>query len=201
MEKRDKAVHITLLAPAVNAALRQVRFDDAPPDAAAVRRVRAAGGAVPRHDVMFTAPSARCRGTAQALALDAAVAPELRDLDVGRWRGRSLDEVGREAPEEVAAWLSDPAAAPHGGESLLRLIERTGAWLESGAGQDSGAGGDVRVLAVADPAVIRAALVHALDLPPRTFWRLDVAPLAATELSGRSGRWNLRCGQPLTAPE
>ncbi|MGW2330965.1 histidine phosphatase family protein [Streptomyces sp. NPDC001700] len=194
-------MHITLLAPAVNAALRQVRFDDAPPDAAAVRRARAAAGAVPRHDVMFTAPSARCRGTAQALALDAAVAPELRDLDVGHWRGRSLDEVGREAPEEVAAWLSDPAAAPHGGESLLRLIERTGAWLESGAGQDSGAGRDVRVLAVADPAVIRAALVHALDLPPRTFWRLDVAPLTVTALSGRSGRWNLRCGQPLTAPD
>ena len=49
--------------------------------------------------------------------------------------------------------------------------------------------------------MIRAALVHALDLPPRTFWRLDVAPLTATELSGRSDRWNLRCGLPLTAPE
>lgn len=188
-------MRITLLAPAVNAALRQVRFDDAPPDAAAVRRARAAAGALPRHDVTFTAPSARCRGTAEALALDAAAAPELRDLDVGRWRGRSLDEVGREAPGEVADWLADPAAAPHGGESLLELIERTGAWLESRAGQE------VRVLAVAEPAVIRAALVHALDLPPRTFWRLDVAPLTATALSGRSGRWNLRCGQPLTAPE
>jgi len=187
-------VRITLLAPAVNAALRQVRFDDAPPDAAAVRRARAAAGALPHHDVTFTAPSARCRGTARALALDAAVAPGLRDLDVGRWRGRSLDEVGREAPGDVAAWLSDPAAAPHGGESLLELIERTGAWLESGAEQDA------RVLAVAEPAVIRAALVHALYLPPRTFWRLDVAPLTATALSGRSGRWNLRCGLPLTAP-
>jgi broad specificity phosphatase PhoE len=188
-------VRITLLAPAVNAALRQVRFDDAPPDAAAVRRARAAAGALPHHDVTFTAPSARCRGTAEALGLDAAVAPELCDLDVGRWRGRSLDEVGREAPEEAAAWLADPAAAPHGGESLLDLVERIGGWLESRAGEDG------RVLAVADPAVVRAALVYALDLPPRTFWRLDVAPLTATGLSGRSGRWNLRCGVPLTARE
>ncbi|MET7933036.1 histidine phosphatase family protein [Streptomyces sp. NPDC005322] len=185
---------ITLVTPVVNAALRQVRFDDAPPDAAAARRAGAAAGALPRHDVMFTAPSQRCRGTAAALELDAAVAPELRDLDVGRWRGRSLDDVGRRTPQEVGEWLADPAVAPHGGESLLELVERVGAWLEAWAGHEG------RVLAVAEPAVVRAALVHALALPAQTFWRLDAAPLTATELSGRSGRWNLRCGRPLAAP-
>ncbi|WP_254885986.1 histidine phosphatase family protein [Streptomyces sp. NA02950] len=188
-------VRITLVTPAVNAALRQVRFDDAPPDPAAARRAEAAAGALPHHDTGLTAPSERCRGTARALGLDAEVTEGLRDLDVGRWRGRSLDEVGRRAPEEVAAWLADPAAAPHGGESLLELLERVGAWLEGRAGSEE------RVLAVADPAVVRAALVHALGVPARTFWRLDAAPLTATELSGRSGRWNLRCGRPLTAAE
>ncbi|MET7933035.1 histidine phosphatase family protein [Streptomyces sp. NPDC005322] len=62
------------------------------------------------------------------------------------------------------------------------------------------AGHEGRVLAVAEPAVVRAALVHALALPAQTFWRLDAAPLTATELSGRSGRWNPRCGRPLAAP-
>ncbi|CAM5347637.1 Phosphoglycerate mutase OS=Streptomyces antimycoticus OX=68175 GN=SSPO_093260 PE=4 SV=1 [Streptomyces antimycoticus] len=128
--------------------------------------------------------------------------PELGDLDVGRWRGRSLDEVGQEAPEEVAAWLSDPAAAPHGGESLLELVERIGAWLEThlespSPGVPPAPAG--RLLAVVEPAVVRAALVHALGLPAPAFWRLDVAPLTATELSGRAGRWNLRCGHPLAA--
>jgi broad specificity phosphatase PhoE len=54
-----------------------------------------------------------------------------------------------------------------------------------------------RVLAVTEPAVTRAAIVRALALPAEAFWRLDVAPLTLTELSGRSGRWNLRCGRPL----
>ncbi|MEU8827714.1 histidine phosphatase family protein [Streptomyces sp. NPDC048636] len=188
-------VRITLVTPAVNAALRQVRFDDAPPDPSALRRAEAAAGALPHHDTSLTAPSVRCRGTARALGLDAAVTEELRDLDVGRWRGRSLDEVGRQTPEEMAAWLTDPAAAPHGGESLLELLERVGAWLSDRAGHEE------RVLAVADPPVVRAALVHALGVPAATFWRLDTAPLTATELSGRAGRWNLRCGRPLTAAE
>ncbi len=223
--RRVWVVRITLLAPAVNAALRQVRFDDAPPDAAGVRRATAAAAALPRHDMAFTAPAERCRGTAVALGLDAAVTPELGDLDMGRWRGRSLDEVGQEAPEEVAVWLSDPAAAPHGGETLLQLVERIGAWLEARrespapaapvappapAGETHREGPppaappappvparEARLLAVVEPAVVRAALVHALGLPAPTFWRLDVAPLTATELSGRAGRWNLRCGHPL----
>ncbi|GGN94256.1 phosphoglycerate mutase [Streptomyces albiflavescens] len=186
---------ITLVSPAVNAALRQVRFDDARLDESAARRARAAAGALPPHEVMFTAPSERCRGTAKALGLDAAVVRELRDLDVGRWQGRSLDEVARVAPEEMAEWLTDPAVAPHGGESVSDLVERVGSWLESWSGH----GGPI--LAVAEPAVVRAGLVHALAIPAETFWRLDVAPLSVTELSGRSGRWNLRCGRPLTAAE
>ncbi|MFD5204753.1 histidine phosphatase family protein, partial [Streptomyces sp. NPDC058375] len=55
-------------------------------------------------------------------------------------------------------------------------------------------------LAVAETAVVRAAVVHALRLPSEAFWRLDVAPLTLTELSGRSGRWNVGLGRPLTAP-
>ena len=152
-------VRITFVTPAVNAALRQVRFDDAPPDAAAVRRAEAAADTLPHHDAAFTAPSERCRGTATALGLDATVVPRLRDLEVGRWRGRSLDEVGQESPRDVAAWLSDPSAAPHGGESLLELMERTGAWLEAWSGREG------QLLAVAEPAVVRAVLVHALGLP------------------------------------
>lgn len=186
-------VRVMLISPAVNAALREARFaGDAPLDDAGLRLARAAAAGLPGADRWLRGPSRRCADTAGALGLQPAAEHALRDWEMGRWSGARLTEVSAAEPDGVAAWLADPAAAPHGGESLLELCARAGAWLDSLAGSAAG-----RVLGVAEPAVVRAAVVHALDLPPQAFWRLDVAPLTLTELSGRSGRWNLRCGRPL----
>ncbi|MFC9177024.1 MULTISPECIES: histidine phosphatase family protein [unclassified Streptomyces] len=190
-------VRVMLVSPAMNAALREARFDgDAPLDRAGERSARAAAAAVPRSDAVLSGPSERCLGTAAALGLAARPEPALTGWDLGRWSGRRLDEVGAAEPAAVAAWMGDPSAAPHGGESLRALVERVGGWLDGVLGTEEGG-----VLAVAEPAVVRAAVVHALALPPETFWRLDVAPLVLTELSGRSGRVNVRLGRPLAAPQ
>ncbi|MFB6651289.1 histidine phosphatase family protein [Streptomyces microflavus] len=189
-------VRVMLVSPAMNAALREARFDgDAPLDRAGERSARAAAPAVPGAGLVLSGPSERCVGTAAALGLAAGSEPALNGWDLGRWSGRRLDEVGAAEPAAVAAWIGDPAAAPHGGESLRDLVERVGGWLD-GAGGEGGS-----VLAVAEPAVVRAAVVHGLSLPLESFWRLDVAPLVLTELSGRSGRWNVRLGRPLAAPQ
>ncbi|MFE7752267.1 histidine phosphatase family protein [Streptomyces sp. NPDC057428] len=187
-------VRVMLISPAVNAALREARFEgDAPLDEATARGAAAvaAVGRVPGADRHLRGPSERCGRTAEALGLEALVEPLLADWDMGRWRGQRLADVGAVEPDAVSAWLTDPSAAPHGGESLLDLVARAGRALES---LESPAG---RLLAVVEPAVVRAVLVRALKLPVEAFWRLDVAPLSLTELSGRSGRWNLRCGRPL----
>ncbi|MFF9349117.1 histidine phosphatase family protein [Streptomyces sp. NPDC014734] len=185
-----------LISPALNAALREARFDgDAPLDPAGARQAREAAAAVPSADRYVCGPSERCAGTADALGLRAAREPALRGWDMGRWAGRRLADVGADEPDAVSAWLADPSAAPHGGESLLAFCGRVGEWLESVPGPD---GGDrVRWVAVAEPAVVRASIVAALALPASAFWRLDVAPLTLTGLRGRSGRWNLECGRPL----
>ncbi|WP_329539401.1 histidine phosphatase family protein [Streptomyces sp. NBC_01358] len=191
-------VRVMLISPGMNAALREARFaGDAPLDDSGLRpaRAAAAAGSVPVADQWLRGPSRRCHGTAEALGLRTDTEHALRDWEMGRWSGARLSEVSVDEPDGVAVWLADPAAAPHGGESLLELCARVGAWLDSLHGDSSG-----RALGVVEPAVIRAAIVHALALPPQAFWRLDVAPLTVTELSGRSGRWNLRCGRPL-APE
>ncbi|MFF1926480.1 histidine phosphatase family protein [Streptomyces sp. NPDC058221] len=187
-------VRVMLISPAMNAALREARFaGDAPLDDAGLRQARAAAGTVPAADRFLRGPSHRCAATADALGLRAGrVEHALRDWEMGRWSGARLTDVSADEPEWVAAWMRDPSAAPHGGESLLELCGRAGQWLDSLQGGAAG-----RVLGVTEPAVIRAAIVHALALPPETFWRLDVAPLTVTEISGRSGRWNLRCGRPL----
>jgi broad specificity phosphatase PhoE len=44
---------------------------------------------------------------------------------------------------------------------------------------------------VTHAAVIRAAIVHAIEATPQSFWRIDVAPLSCTLLSGSESRWNL----------
>ncbi|MYT27530.1 histidine phosphatase family protein [Streptomyces sp. SID8354] len=180
------------VSPAMNSAVREARFDDgASLDPAGARQACAAAYSLPAAERYLYAPAARCRQTAAALGLEARPATDLRDLDVGTWQGRTLDEVTATSPQSVAAWLSDPTAAPHGGESIAALTDRVGGWLDA-QGVEAG-----RVLAVVEPAVIRAAVVHALGLPPAAFWRLDVRPLSLTTLTGRSGRWNLHCGGPL----
>ncbi|MFD9395582.1 histidine phosphatase family protein [Streptomyces sp. NPDC060000] len=184
---------VTLISPALSPALREARFDDGSGelDAAGVRRARSAAAGLPGADRAAASPSTRCRRTAEALGLSAPEAPALAALDVGRWRGRSLAEVTAAEPDAVASWLADPALAPHGGETVRGLCDRAGAWLEDTARAPG------RVIAVVEPDVVRALLVRALGLPEPAFWRLDVRPLTAVDLSGRAGRWNLQVGTPL----
>ncbi|MEV0374495.1 histidine phosphatase family protein [Streptomyces sp. NPDC050636] len=183
---------VTLISPAAGLAQREVRFDDdGPLSEAGLRRARTAAGTLPGADRIMVSPSMRCRRTAEELGLPAEPMPAPAGCAMGRWRGRSLAEVADAEPEAVSAWLSDPGFAGHGGESLRQLCDRVGAWL-TGVAAESG-----RVLAVVEPDVVRAATVCALRLPMEAFWRLDVAPLTATELSGRSGRWNLGLGRSL----
>jgi broad specificity phosphatase PhoE len=120
------------------------------------------------------------------LALDAVTEPALRDCDYGRWRGRSSEELQAEEPESMTAWLTDPRSAPHGGESICSVLHRVGAWLDA----RSNVGG--HGVAVTHPAIVRAAIIHAIEAAPSTFWRIDVAPLTHTELRARNGGWTLR---------
>ncbi|MFC6064164.1 histidine phosphatase family protein [Streptomyces ochraceiscleroticus] len=180
-------IRLTLLTPAPGPALREARIDDdGPLDERGRQQARAVAGDVPPADCRLTAPSLRCRETAAALGLDPAVDTALRDLDLGNWRGRTLDDLAATDPAAVAAWTTDPAAAPHGGESVDQLCRRVADWLDHLPDTVG------RVLAITDPAVARAAVVHALTAPAHAFWRIDLRPLTPIHLTGRADRWNLR---------
>jgi broad specificity phosphatase PhoE len=187
-------VRLTLLCAAARTE-RAVRFADDPLDERALRRAEAAAGTLPPAGTVFTAPSRRCAGTAEALGWEAATAqPALRDLDMGSWYGRTLDEIAATDASGLASWLTDPEAAPHGGESVEQVCDRVAAWLDA-LPSDAG-----RMLAVVEQAVARAAVVHALGAPRQAFWRIDVPPLSTVELSGRTGRWNLRMAELPLSP-
>ena len=183
---------LDLLAHGPTAATRAARFpDDDVLEAAAVGALEAVSGRLCRYARVLTAPSRAARETAQALGLDAEVETALRDCDYGRWRGLGPKEVARREPGAFAAWLDDPAAAPHGGESIAALIERTQAWLAQSLAREGA------TLAVTHASVVRAAIVNALGAGHSAFFRIDVAPLSLARLSGHAGRWNLVALGPL----
>jgi broad specificity phosphatase PhoE len=133
----------------------------------------------------LTSPAPAARETARALGLlDAAPVAALADLDYGRWHDRALKDLAREEPDALAAWCRDPAAAPHGGESFVELVGRVAQWLD-------GLEEEADVIALSHAAVLRAALVHALDAPPASFSRIEIAPLTVIELrrAGRGWSW------------
>jgi broad specificity phosphatase PhoE len=182
---RQVIVRIVLLCHAVTEGVRLARFGaDDPPTAAGLADARAL--VTPRAGRISCAPSTACRATASTIGPDARVDERLRGCDYGRWSGKTLDEVLAAEPRALSEWLADPTAAPHGGESLAELGGRVGRWVDDQHGTAH------TVLAVADAAVIRAAVVHAIEAGPRSVWRIDVSPLTRTVLAGEPGRWSLR---------
>ncbi|MFF4713341.1 histidine phosphatase family protein [Streptomyces eurythermus] len=154
--------------------------------------VTAVRAALPPYARALRAPSARCARIAGALAVEATPEEALRDLDYGAWDGRPLRDIAATDPHGLSAWLTDPEAAPHGGESVARLCERTAAWLTALPGAPG-------LLAITEAAVIRASLVHALAVPARAFWQLRVPPLSTLTLTLRDGHWTARL-TPSPAP-
>jgi broad specificity phosphatase PhoE len=185
---------LDLVAHGASSATRGARFpDDEAIEASSVVALEALSGRLRLYGRVLTAPARAAQETAAALGFDAQVDTALRDCDYGRWRGLALTDVAIREPDDFAVWLSDPAIAPHGGESVAALIERTGAWLGKSLSRDGA------TLAVTHASVVRAAIVSALGACPSVFWRIDVAPLSLARLSGREGRWNLVALEPLGA--
>jgi broad specificity phosphatase PhoE len=156
---------------------------DEPLEEREIAKIAALGWQAPRAQTVLSGPERRAQQTAQALGISAEIAVELRDCDYGVWSGSTLAEVEQRHPEEVVAWLTNPGAAPHGGESILQLIARVAAWLEQQRVPD-------HTIAVTHPAVIRSAIVHALQAPPSSFWRIDIAPPLADPWADRRPEGN-----------
>jgi broad specificity phosphatase PhoE len=179
-----------LVAHALDASLRQAVFggttDLDPAGEAQARELVASSNWVHDADLVLTDPAPACRQTVAARGPAAKAEDALADCDYGRWAGRTLAEVAADEPDGVQRWLTDPAAAPHGGESLADLVRRTGRWLDALATERR-----TRVVAVTHAAVVRAAVVHVLGAAPNALWQVDVPPLAVVRLDARGPRWRL----------
>ncbi|MGO9784086.1 MAG: bifunctional RNase H/acid phosphatase [Streptosporangiaceae bacterium] len=139
-------------------------------------RLAARGGV----DVIVASPLRRTRQTAEEVAA-ATSAPveyddDLRETDFGGWEGLTFTEAQRRWPDEVAAWLADPAAAPPGGESFAAVAVRVQAARE----RLMAAHAREAVLVISHVTPIKTLLTEALLAPPAAMYRmhLDVGSLS-----------------------
>lgn len=178
---------LLLIRHATTQAVRRAAFPvDEPLDDAGRTAAAALAGRLGCGEAV-SSPALRARQTAAAAALRAQVEPSIDECDFGAWAGRTLAQVHEDDPEGAGAWMTDPDACPHGGESLSALLARVDGWMHAQAALDG------RAIAVTHAGVVKAAVVHALGAPPTAFWRVDVTPLAVTELHAHDGRWSVAC--------
>ena len=142
--------------------------------------------ALPKRQISLSSPAPAALETASLAGLEAKVDDDLRELDVGGWRGRALGAIAASEPDAFASWIAETTYTGHGGESIATLIERTAAWLSARC-EESGT-----IIAVTHAAVLRAALVAVMGAPASAFWRIDVQPMSMMTYSSDGRRWILR---------
>ena len=176
---------LLLVRHASTAAVRAAAFGaDESLDEGGVSAARGLAARLPSRGEVLVSPARRARETAAGLG-EARVEPALIECDFGSWAGRTLKDLAASDPDAVQAWMTEPGAAPHGGESLTALLARVRGWLAEQAALDGTA------IAVTHGGVISAAVVIALDAPPSAIWRVDIAPVSITELHAHDGRWTV----------
>lgn len=143
--------------------------------ASAARRLAKSGV-----DVIVTSPLQRARRTAEAVAEATGAAlvvdDDLVEADFGEWEGLTFAEAGRQWPDELAAWMASPDAAPPGGESFAMVALRVLAGLD----RLLNAHRHRTAVVVSHVTPIKTLVCRALLAPPEAMFRmnLDVASLS-----------------------
>jgi len=132
---------------------------------------------------VYASPLERARETARAVAsglgLDVTLVDELRELSLGEWEGRTVDEIRAQPGDPYSRWVRDPVAhCPPGGESLADVQARA---LRAIAAAHPD--GDDDVLVVAHGGVISTYLAHYLGLPLSSIWRLTLSNGSLTRVA------------------
>lgn len=158
---------------------------DTPLTANGVAQARAAALALKDRglDAIVTSPLSRCRDTAAEVAavtgLDVRVEDGFREAGFGRWEGLTFAEAGEGWPDELKAWLADPAAAPPGGESFAQVSRRVRTALDKLKVRYR----ERTVLVVSHVTPIKLLVKDALGAPMSSLYRmhLDVAALSSID--------------------
>ena len=114
---------------------------------------------LPAPDRIVSSDLSRCADLARQLG-PVVTEPRLREQDMGRWDGRTWEDITTEDPTGTLAYWDDYVdARPHGGESFGDVYRRVTTWWD--AQEFEG-----RVIVVTHIGVIRSLVCHWLGLGP-----------------------------------
>lgn len=187
-------VEIVLLCHAATGAMKRNRFpshEDALADPACLAALAAR-----TNGRTVSAPARAPRETAAALSAQVEIDPGFDDIDYGRWHGRPIREIFDEDPAGLEAWLTDPASAPHGGESLAALAARVMTALDRQAERETGGGSTVETYVVTHAIVLKVVLARVLGAPLASVYTMDFEPLSSLVLTRGPAQWRLRLKAP-----
>ncbi|RAG83299.1 hypothetical protein DN069_23205 [Streptacidiphilus pinicola] len=145
-------------------------------------------------DAVVTSPLRRCQETAQAVAarlgLSVRAEADLREADFGAWEGLTFAEVGARYPDDLKAWLDSPEIPPSGGGETMQQVTRRVAAVRDGLlARHAGA----TVLVVSHVAPVRTLLRLALQAPPHSLFRMEVAAASLSTVTyDRDGTGTVR---------
>jgi alpha-ribazole phosphatase len=123
---------------------------------------------------IISSPMLRCRQSCEILALQPSIQVNdlLKEVDFGRWEGKTFAEIAAEDADLVAAWMKDPAhfCFPEG-ESLQKFYARVSLLFTMLKKDDS-----KRILLVTHGGIIRHLLCLCLGIPIEKYLAFDVQP-------------------------
>lgn len=143
-----------------------------------------------KFDAVYCSNKRRAIQTAERIIgnhdMDYYVNAELREIDHGRWEGKTKKQILEEFPEEYAKWDEDPMTfAPIGGETGLHMMSRVLPAFREILAENVGK----TAVVVSHKAVCRVIVASALGIHPRYYrerFDLDPASLTILEFSGPS---------------
>lgn len=133
--------------------------------------------------VVYCSPLQRAVATAQPIA-DACGIPlepieTFNDIDYGEWQGLTPAEARKRWPDDVERWYREPqSVAIPGGESLTDVLAR----VHNGLYPLLTAHRDDTIVLVGHSVVNRVMLLHVLDAPLGSYWRIGQDPGSLSEI-------------------
>ncbi|MFC5213920.1 histidine phosphatase family protein [Streptomyces coerulescens] len=133
---------------------------------------------------VVTSPMRRCEETASRVAarlgLSVRFDRDLREADFGAWEGLTFAEVRERYPDDLSAWFASPESPPSGaGETMHEVTRRVAAVRDGLVSQYAG----TTVLVVSHVGPLRTLIRLALQAPPHTLFRMEVAAASLSTLT------------------